>query len=918
MSLLIPGSDQSSVIQAILIDTQKLTTGELVTGELITNDLITNEINVGTTTITSGKITGIFPPFNIFDVVNKDYVDTIVSTSSATPGGSNSNVQFNADGLLSGSNNFTWTTSTNTLSITNGLIVTTRVTGLVNPTQGSDAANKSYVDLISGSSPQGVDKSIQFNGNGLFSGSNNLTWTTSTNTLSITGSLSVTTLITTDRVTGLSSPILNSDAVNKSYVDTVTSQAITGTSNNFAYFTTTGYLSSNSTFTRNDYTGIDQIINQDLTNDIYTKINNYDVTLTPGTNFTNGINQEYKQLILNSNGSNIFQDVTQFNSNFDINSVTSTTITINNFSSNTDSDTIISNFNSDSFNNDFSGKIDNVNGYNMNSVFRTSFQSTANITNYNANNQFETNVNSLTVFNVSGSSIGPGTGSPNSFIGINLGTNFENIVENYTGYNLSTGNNSNVYNFTGVNINPSTITNSFTGVNVSGNTNNCDFFNGINVNINNSNTLSANGLNIDMSNCTPLPGQYDSIVIQDLTYTAQNIGVTGISITYVTNATPSVDVVSPNITVNIVDGVTNANDIKTLIDNDSEAIFLVSAVVSGVGTNIQTSQSITFLTGGVNPGTIRSANLVGDVNIQGSLTFSGALSIGQLSSFYQQTLVSSASPGVPTSLDSLITGIVAPTTSTINNADTLGINTACLMQFQEGATVSTTFLGLSALGLPAVVGMQTGSSVDRVVGASFALSLDSSSTGGVIENVSLCRALAIPNSATTVTQMKAYDFSLPFGSISTNTYGLFIEPECYNFINGSLKISSTTTNDTKITNNSVGLEISNKHLSFKSSLPTTSGTTGNNLINILPNSTDSGGILEYYNFDSFTTGIQATITFTIPFETIPILTISPRNEFSTNNTYITTSTTDFNIGLSTASISPTTYSWFYSCFQSNN
>lgn len=204
-------------------------------------------------------------------------------------------------------------------------------------------------------------------------------------------------------------------------------------------------------------------------------------------------------------------------------------------------------------------------------------------------------------------------------------------------------------------------------------------------------------------------------------------------------------------------------------------------------------------------GTKRAAYLVGDVNIQGALSFTGALSIGQINTFANYTVIDAG--GAVSAINSLVTAPNVPASATIANADTLGVNTAMLLTMGANSTVTTNLTGIAALGLPAVVTTHTGSSVDRVSGALFAISLDGTSTGGTIDEVSLCRSVAIPNGITTVTNLMGFKMDLPFGDPGTTTWGVYITPTAHNYMAGDLLVGGTAGSDDVVENSSVGIEL---------------------------------------------------------------------------------------------------------------
>lgn len=208
----------------------------------------------------------------------------------------------------------------------------------------------------------------------------------------------------------------------------------------------------------------------------------------------------------------------------------------------------------------------------------------------------------------------------------------------------------------------------------------------------------------------------------------------------------------------------------------------------------------------------KAIDVVGDVNIAGNLTFSGALSIGQLNAYATQPIVNGG--GVPTSIHGLVSSPTIAASTTVALGDTIGLNTAMLLIMGDNSVVTTGFVGLSALALPAVVQMGTGSTVDQVAGATFALSLDGGATGGTIANLDLCRSVAIPNGITTVTRCTGYKFDLPFGDPGTTTWGFYASPTSHNYFAGDLLIGGTAGSDDTVTNSSVALEIKSTTKAF--------------------------------------------------------------------------------------------------------
>lgn len=398
-------------------------------------------------------------------------------------------------------------------------------------------------------------------------------------------------------------------------------------------------------------------------------------------------------------------------------------------------------------------------------------------------------------------------------------SNIQTKVSGYQSVNLSPqiaeiANNNNA---TLINLNP-TIS-SFEGnasvnaIAVSGNYSNfgtagVNFIN-VNPTANDQTANYAYGIWVSMDNVDAYPGTQSSIVFQDLTLTFNQPGDNdNFSLQYLPGGTAGSETVvlnGSNIEVTIDSGVSTALQIKAAIEATTGLNSALTVTVSGVGSNPQVTAGPTNFSGGTAVAAKKAAYLDGDVEITGSLTFGGALSIGKLNAFGTQALADGG--GTPASIHSLITQPTVAANTTVANADLLGINTAMLLTVGANSTVTTSFIGLAALGLPAVVSLGAGSSVDRVSGATFALSLDASAGGGSIGILDLCRSIAIPNGVTSVTKLVGYRMDLPFGDPGTTTWGFYEEPGVHNYMAGDLLLGGTAGSDDVVTNSSVALEI---------------------------------------------------------------------------------------------------------------
>lgn len=308
----------------------------------------------------------------------------------------------------------------------------------------------------------------------------------------------------------------------------------------------------------------------------------------------------------------------------------------------------------------------------------------------------------------------------------------------------------------------------------------------------------AYGINVTMDNVTLYAGVASSLVFQDLTFTFNQASDYNNSFTmeYTPGATAGSEVVSLvgfTIEVQIESGVSTATQVKAALEANPSFNGSITITISGTGSNAQVTDGPDSFAGGINAGTKKAAYFDGDVEITGSLSFGGALSIGALSAFAQYNVVNGT--GNPNSTHTLITQPTLAANESRTLADYLGVNTAMLLNMGDNSSITTGFIGMTALGLPAVLSLGTGATVDLVTGATFALSLDAGAAGGTIDQLSLCRAIAIPNGVTTVTRQYGYEFDNPFGDVGTSTWGFYAKLACPNFLAGSLRIGGTPGSD---------------------------------------------------------------------------------------------------------------------------
>lgn len=365
------------------------------------------------------------------------------------------------------------------------------------------------------------------------------------------------------------------------------------------------------------------------------------------------------------------------------------------------------------------------------------------------------------------------------------------------------------------------------GLAISGTVNgfgNNTYWQGVNINPTLTNVRYAAGLNVSMDSATPYVGLVSSLVFQDLTFTFNDpYDNNYYTLEYTPGGTAGSELVNISgnaIEVQIDSGVSTAAQVKASLEAIPQFNSAITITISGSGSNPQVTAGPTNFTGGANPGRILAAYLDGDVEITGALSFGGALSIGKLNAYASQTMVDGG--GSPASIHGLITAPTVGDNITLTNADTIAVNTAALVSIGTNSSVSTSFIGVAALGLPAVLSMQTGSTLDRIYGALFALSLDVSGTGGTVDEVGLCRSVAIPNGVTTVNNLYGYLFDLPYGDPGTKTFGFYDRPGKNNYFAGNLVVGGTPGSDDLPTNSSVGIELRSTTKAILNSRMTTS------------------------------------------------------------------------------------------------
>lgn len=180
------------------------------------------------------------------------YVNSALT--GAVANGPTNSVQFNSGSqVLSGSSNFTFDPVTNKVTLLGA------ITGSTLVISASVVSASTYLGIPAGGSttPGDGDKSIQFNSGSTFSGSNNLTFDYTTNTLFLTGTLRADNLIvSSSQILKSGSTIFGDDASDThQFTGSILGGVISGTTGQFTTITSQGSTITGSLIVTNNITG---------------------------------------------------------------------------------------------------------------------------------------------------------------------------------------------------------------------------------------------------------------------------------------------------------------------------------------------------------------------------------------------------------------------------------------------------------------------------------------------------------------------------------------------------------------------------------------------------------------------------------------------------------------------------------------
>jgi hypothetical protein len=182
-----------------------------------------------------------------------------------------------------------------------------------------------------------------------------------------------------------------------------------------------------------------------------------------------------------------------------------------------------------------------------------------------------------------------------------------------------------------------------------------------------SQALEINVVGTDISvNLELDAGTASSLVEQDLTYTADAVGVAGdnITIAYIDDGTAgaeTVNVTGTDIVVHMEAGVSTATQIKTAVDASGPASALISVAITGTGSNAQNAVAETNLAGGADPAIVTDADALKaaldlDVDVTNLISIAGTGAV-PLVVLAQTPLAGGVDPAIVTTASQLVAAI---------------------------------------------------------------------------------------------------------------------------------------------------------------------------------------------------------------------------------------------------------------------
>ena len=164
--------------QRLIVSGSAITSSVLLSGS---QGIIGNSLSTATTTIDATHISS---SLNISASAFYGDGSNLEGVGGGTPGGSNTQIQYNADGAFGADSDFTWASGSNTLTVTGD------ISASINISASAFYGDGSNLEGVGGGTPGGSNTQIQYNADGAFGADSDFTWASGSNTLTVTGDIS--------------------------------------------------------------------------------------------------------------------------------------------------------------------------------------------------------------------------------------------------------------------------------------------------------------------------------------------------------------------------------------------------------------------------------------------------------------------------------------------------------------------------------------------------------------------------------------------------------------------------------------------------------------------------------------------------------------------------------------------------------
>lgn len=259
----------------------------------------------------------------------------------------------------------------------------------------------------------------------------------------------------------------------------------------------------------------------------------------------------------------------------------------------------------------------------------------------------------------------------------------------------------------------------------------------------------------------------------------------------------------------------------------------------------------------------------------------------------------------------------------VTGTDSLSNNFAGDLEAEDNYALGPLGLGFISVGFIADMAVAVTKVVDAVTVFLPAVALPDPgfATNGTVTNMNIIKLLAPAAQGGTLQITNLYGIHLAqefgvFASAATNVYGIYLDGGAItNWISGKTTFGGATflAADT----NAVLLLNDGHFQSAQTTVPTVtvSANAGGGATGSVTHATDTAGVLELITGTiTLVAGAQITVNFNKTYTTAPIVTLTPKNTTAASAAvaaYITSTTSGFTVNFVTASIGSQTFDWFY-------